>query len=158
MTAINANSGMRPMEQAQGRQRLSPEERFAKMDSDASGGVSFEEFQAMGEKVHGKSGQQPPAGKVEEFFSALDTNEDGVLSLEELESGKPPKPQSMNATSGVGMQGMGQQSDMNKTLLDYLSQQSDEDASEPAAFFNNPNILAEQMTEAYELFSTKLTI
>lgn len=56
---------------------------FSEIDSDGSGGISFEEFSA----------KKPPHGDAETIFNNIDSNSDGYISEEELENHKPPRKQ-----------------------------------------------------------------
>ena len=79
--------------------RLSPEERFAKLDADGSGEVTLEEFTAMlekriaamkerrGDKERPDGNRTPPP--PEKIFERLDANGDGVLTQDEIKNRRP---------------------------------------------------------------------
>lgn len=60
--------------------KMTPEERFKKLDKDANGSLSIDEFRGKKE-----------ASEVEEAFKALDTNGDGAVTLEEYLAGAQKK-------------------------------------------------------------------
>jgi EF-hand domain pair len=60
-----------------------PAEVFTKLDADANGSVSLEEFK----KSH--RAQKNPA-KAEEIFKKIDADSNGGISLEEFKAHKPP--------------------------------------------------------------------
>ena len=57
-----------------------PKKAFARLDADADGKISLDEF-----KAHGKN-----AAKREKRFQKLDANHDGYLSMEEFAAGPRP--------------------------------------------------------------------
>lgn len=77
------------------------QEKVTEADADGSGGLSFAEFEDLeASKPTGAGGPGGPGGPggsggvseeqtTEEVFDSLDTNGDGVVSLAELEAGKP---------------------------------------------------------------------
>ena len=72
----------------------SPEEMFAKLDEDGSGGIGESELSSFLEEIGKKSGQSFDAAEI---MSELDADGDGNLSQEEMEGlrdiiGPPPKP------------------------------------------------------------------
>ncbi len=86
------------MQQSAGMQRRpDPEEMFNKLDTDGNGGIDQAELNAFAEKIAAKTGE---AMNVEETFATADTNADGLLGQEEMDSlmtqlretmGGPPK-------------------------------------------------------------------
>lgn len=60
----------------------SPEEVFSKLDKDADGKLTLDEFKANKKKPE-------QLEKAEKFFTARDTDKDGVLTLDEFKA--PPK-------------------------------------------------------------------
>ena len=69
-----------------GKPRLTPEDRFKKMDANGDGKLSLDEFKA------GKKN----ATMAETRFNTLDANKDGFVSLEELKAA--PKPAKKKAS------------------------------------------------------------
>lgn len=67
-------------------------EMFSKLDSDASGALSLDEFSAIGQNLPGGKND---SSKIQSRFSELDTDGSGDLSAAELEVGKPPVPPDM---------------------------------------------------------------
>lgn len=63
-----------------GKGKADPEKAFKKLDSNADGSVSLEEFKA------GPMGKKDPA-KAEEIFKKKDKDSDGKLTLEEFKAG-----------------------------------------------------------------------
>ncbi|MCB2099708.1 MAG: EF-hand domain-containing protein [Rhodobacterales bacterium] len=62
------------------------EQRFAAADTDGSGGLSLEEFEAVGKNMP-NGGQKPPGGPAaSELFDEIDADGDGVLTLEEMQA------------------------------------------------------------------------
>lgn len=97
---------------------MSPEERFAKMDTDSSGSVTLEEFKAAHQEWARKRAERrgPGAGaevsaekRSEKWgarFVALDTNGDETLSQEEFVAGAP-KPGEGRQRGPKGPKGQG---------------------------------------------------
>jgi hypothetical protein len=65
--------------------RPNPEELFKKLDTDASGDLSLDEF-----KKHPRHAQD--ATKAEEVYKKMDANSDSKVTLEELKAHRPPPP------------------------------------------------------------------
>lgn len=66
----------------EGKPKMNPEEAFKKLDKDADGSVSLEEFKAS------PKGQKDPA-KAEESFKKKDKDSNGKLTLEEFKAHGP---------------------------------------------------------------------
>jgi hypothetical protein len=66
-------------EGADAKPKVSPEEAFKKLDKDADGAVSLDEFKAS------PRGKKDPA-KAEEYFKKKDTDANGKLSLDEFKA------------------------------------------------------------------------
>jgi Ca2+-binding EF-hand superfamily protein len=97
---------------------------FDELDSNGDGSLDETELGSFAEKVSEMTGQS-----VDEIVSELDTDEDGLVSQEEFEAGRPegPPPGMMGMMGGMqpgGMQGGGIQS-----ILDTLNSSEDEDSS-----------------------------
>lgn len=79
------------------RQQPNLSARFEEDDADKSGGLSLQEFQtahAGSARPTGPGGANRAGGpSASDIFAELDEDEDGELSLAELEAGKPPPPQ-----------------------------------------------------------------
>lgn len=60
-----------------------PEKIFAKLDADADGNVTLEEFKQS------PRAQEDPA-KAEEVFAKIDTSADGNITIEEFKAHRPP--------------------------------------------------------------------
>lgn len=104
------------------------EKMFSRIDSDDSGGVDKTEFSDLAKKMSEMSGSSP---NVEDVYSKYDTDGDGSLSADELDSfmkaNAPAPPAGMqNAMSTYGMN-IG--SDRLSSLLDLLSNQSSDGSS-----------------------------
>lgn len=76
------------------------EKMFSRADGDGSGGLSLDEFSAIGQGRNG-TGAAESAGsaasaaatdRAKEAFSRLDTDGDGSLTQAEMEAGRPPPP------------------------------------------------------------------
>src|SRR4051812_38752021 len=65
--------------------RPKPEEMFKKLDANADGSVSLDEFKA------GPAGQHD-AAKAEEIFKKIDADGNGSVNLEEFKAHRPPPP------------------------------------------------------------------
>ena len=74
-----------------GHQRPDPPQHFARLDTDQSGGVSFQEFQASPRKGK-KVAANLSAESQQNRFARLDANSDGQISLAEFKS-RPAPPQ-----------------------------------------------------------------
>ena len=87
------------------------EKMFAKVDSDGSGGVDGRELQTMLGKMSERSGQS--LGSADELLTKMDSNADGSLDADELDSGMKsllPPPSSTLAFAGQRSGGAGGQS------------------------------------------------
>lgn len=80
--------------------RPNPVEMFKKLDTNADGAVSLEEFKAS---PIGKL----DAAKAEEVFKKLDANADGGISLEEFKAMRPPGRGGPGGPGGPGKGGPG---------------------------------------------------
>lgn len=65
------------------KERPNPEEVFTKLDIDADGNITLEEFKK------GPKAQGDPA-KAEEIFKKIDINSDGNVTIEEFKAHRPP--------------------------------------------------------------------
>ncbi len=74
---INAAEGDAKKEGDKGKPKMSPEEMFKKLDKDANGSVSKEEFMAS-------PGAKKDATKAGERFTSMDKDSNGSLSKEEM--------------------------------------------------------------------------
>jgi hypothetical protein len=68
-----------------GGKRPNPEEIFKKLDANADGAISLDEFKA------GPMAQKDPT-KAEEHFKKIDKDANGSVNLEEFKAGRPPRP------------------------------------------------------------------
>ena len=84
------------------------QEKVTEADADGSGGLSFAEFEEFeASRPAGPGGPGGPGGSsgvaeeqtTEEKFDSLDTNGDGVVTLAELEAGKPSFEPSFSASN-----------------------------------------------------------
>ena len=66
-----------------GKGRPNPEEVFKKLDANADGSITLDEFKA------GPRAQKDPA-HAEEAFKKMDKDGDGKVTLEEFKAGRPP--------------------------------------------------------------------
>lgn len=81
------------------------QEKVTEADADGSGGLSFAEFEEL--EASRPAGPGGPGGSsgvaeeqtTEEKFDSLDTNGDGVVTLAELEAGKPSFEPSFSASN-----------------------------------------------------------
>lgn len=82
---------------------------FAKVDTDGSGGVDQTELGSMLSDISEKTGVS--LGDAKELFSQMDSNSDGSLSSDELDTGMqalmPPPPSTMEFAQSRGMGGSG---------------------------------------------------
>jgi Ca2+-binding EF-hand superfamily protein len=69
-------------EKGQPKEGKSPRPSFTEIDANADGTIDFDEF----------SLQEIPFGDYQTVFSDIDTDGDGVLSSQEYNSHKPPRP------------------------------------------------------------------
>ncbi len=80
---------------------------FAKVDTDGSGGVDQTELDSMLSKISEKTGAS--VGDAKELFTQMDSNSDGSLSSDELDTGMqalmPPPPSTMEFAQSRGMGG-----------------------------------------------------
>jgi Ca2+-binding EF-hand superfamily protein len=88
---------------------------FAKVDTDSSGGVDQTELSTMLSDISSKTGTS--LGDAKELFTQMDSNSDGSLSSDELDSGMkalmPPPPSTMDFAQSRGMGGSnGSQDDL----------------------------------------------
>lgn len=60
-----------------------PEAKFNELDSDGDGGLNIEELDVMAEEISSKTGLSLNS---EEMLASYDTNEDGVVDMDEMES------------------------------------------------------------------------
>ena len=90
---------------------------FEAIDSSGNGSLDKIELSAFAEEISGMTGQTVDA---DQMISDLDADEDGAVSQEEFESGRPkgPPPGMMGDTQGGGLE----------SLLDMLNS-SDEDST-----------------------------
>ncbi len=89
--------------------------RFAKVDTDGSGGVDQTELSTMLSNISEKTGAS--LGDAKELFTQMDSNSDGSLSSDELDAGMkalmPPPPSTMEFAQSRGMGGSeGSQDDL----------------------------------------------
>lgn len=63
--------------------RPNPEEIFKKLDADADGSVTLDEFKKSPRA-------QKDEAKAEEIYKKIDTNSDGSVTLEEFKAHRPP--------------------------------------------------------------------
>ena len=82
--SFGAEGDAKKPEGEKGKPKANPEEAFKKLDKDADGSVSLEEFKAS------PRGQKEPA-KAEEYFKKKDKDSNGKLTLEEFKA-HAPKP------------------------------------------------------------------
>ena len=91
---------------------------FQKADADSSGGLSLEEFQAMGPK-DGKAPQGAPS--VSDIFASIDTDSDGSVTQTELDAQAKAdftsRMQQGGMLSGSNMLQASQSSDMAQNFL-----------------------------------------
>ncbi len=82
---------------------------FAKVDTDGSGGVDQTELGSMLSDISEQTGVS--LGDAKELFSQMDSNSDGSLSSDELDTGMqalmPPPPSTMEFAQSRGMGGSG---------------------------------------------------
>jgi len=90
---------------------------FEQLDSNGDGSLDKTELSSLADKISEMTGQSV---NVDELVSKLDSDEDGLVSQEEFEAGRPQGP----PLGMMGMQGGGMQS-----LLDILNESEDEDVS-----------------------------
>lgn len=88
---------------------------FAKVDTDGSGGVDQTELGTMLSNISEKTGTS--LGDAKELFTQMDSNSDGSLSSDELDTGMkalmPPPPSTMEFAQSRGMGGSeGSQDDL----------------------------------------------
>jgi Ca2+-binding EF-hand superfamily protein len=106
------------------------EQMFAKADADQSGGVSLDEFKALGQK-HSQgvqAGQNMPS--AEEIFASMDADGDGSLSMDEM---KPPEggPRGAGGHQGPPPGGPQMSNDLMSALTSLQSSDdSDSDSSD----------------------------
>jgi Ca2+-binding EF-hand superfamily protein len=96
---------------------------FEEIDSNGDGSLDKTELGSFADRISEMTGQSV---EVDQIVSKLDTDEDGLVSQEEFESGRPegPPPGMMGGMQPGGMHGDGTQS-----LLDMLNSSEDEDSS-----------------------------
>jgi Ca2+-binding EF-hand superfamily protein len=128
--------------------RPDPKDLFKKIDTDNSGGISQAELKAFSEDMQKKTGKTLDAGDTE--FTVYDTNSDGTLSTEELNSllennnpgqqagarqgvAPPPPPPPDQATAAYvansGQDTLASLISSLQSLLDKLSSDSDSEDS-----------------------------
>lgn len=94
-----ANSAWSTMSASRNKRPPSPEEMFAKVDTDSDGSVSKAELQGLLEDISKKTGVSS-GSSTDELFSKMDSNSDGSLSQDELGEGMksvmPPPPSTMD--------------------------------------------------------------
>ena len=112
-------AAMRPM----GGQRPSPEEMFAKVDTDGSGALDGTELQAMLDRMSERMGAETPADG--DLMARLDGDGDGQVSFEEFEAGRPqgPPPGGPPPAEETSLQ-----ADLQQNLLDLFT--ADEEDAE----------------------------
>lgn len=95
----SANSAWSTMNATRNKRPPSPEEMFAKVDTDSDGSVSKAELKGMLEDISKKTGVSN-SSSTDELFSKMDSNSDGSLSQDELGEGMknimPPPPSTMD--------------------------------------------------------------
>ena len=91
---------------------------FEAIDSSGDGSLDKIELSAFAEEISGMTGQTVDA---DQMISDLDADEDGLVSQEEFESGRPkgPPPGMMGDMQGGGIE----------SLLDMLNSSEDEDST-----------------------------
>lgn len=62
------------------------QQKFAKADSDGDGGLSLDEFKAMGKNMPGGKNVSATDDKVSEMFKKIDGDQDGKVTQSELEA------------------------------------------------------------------------
>ncbi len=98
-SAYSAWSNMSAMRNSRPPGGPSPEEMFAKVDTDGNGSVSKAELQGMLEDISKQTGVTSTSS-TDELFSKMDSNSDGSLSQDELGEGMksvmPPPPSTLD--------------------------------------------------------------
>lgn len=131
ISGISDSGGyMTQMQMQEMRQRPNQGERFNQLDADKNGGIDQTELQTMTDQISQMTGQQI---NVEEVSKTYDTNSDGLLARDEMQTmmmelrdktGGPPQggQNRMQALAAY-------QSDQDPTsiLLDMLNGQEDEE-------------------------------
>jgi Ca2+-binding EF-hand superfamily protein len=87
-----------------------PEDLFAKVDSDGSGGVDETEFASMFTNMAQNAGSTDSSTDTSDLFSKFDTDGDGSLSEDELAQGMQslmPPPSTMDFAQARGAEGAG---------------------------------------------------
>lgn len=80
-----------------------PPPNFTELDSDSSSGLNIDEFMSMQESMAANApegAEELSSDKLEEMFAALDTDGSGEISEQELEAGRPQRPQGGGAPKG----------------------------------------------------------
>src|SRR5262249_34036062 len=93
MSGLGSSGNDFSLQNSQGCQGPSPQQFFAKADTDGDGSISKDEFNNF--TPQGPDGQTPPqpsAEMKEKMFEKLDTDGDGSISQEELQNAPPPPP------------------------------------------------------------------
>ena len=102
------------------------EQMFSKLDQDASGAISKDEFKAG--PADAPKGIKPPS-KLEEMFAKIDSDGNGELSKDELESFKPPQPPQFSSSTMQSLLSVQEQGEQD-SILDLISSDSGEEADE----------------------------
>ncbi|MCF6186549.1 MAG: EF-hand domain-containing protein [Desulfobulbaceae bacterium] len=126
ISGISGSGGSMAQMQMQGlRQRPNQGERFNKLDADKNGGIDQAELQTLSDQFSTITGQQL---NVEEVSKAYDSNSDGLLAQDEMQSMMMDLQEKMGGPQGGrnSMQALAAyQSDPNQDqtsiLLDMLS-------------------------------------
>jgi predicted S18 family serine protease len=133
---ISGSGGsMAQMQQMQGMRRQNQGERFNKLDADKNGGIDQTELQTMSDQISSVTGQQI---NIEEISKTFDTDNDGLLAQDEMQSmmmelrdkmGAGPQMQ-QNPMQALAAYQVDQDQDSTSTLLDMLGGDEEEDQEE----------------------------
>lgn len=106
---------------------MDPQDRFKRVDKNGDGGVQFDEFKEMNSMLGALSGRPQKTEAARNVFSWLDKDQDGSLTPEELAAGESLQQTQKESGPSSLISAMQGRSEMNRTLMDFLSQTGNQD-------------------------------
>jgi Ca2+-binding EF-hand superfamily protein len=129
MDVSSVGSGMPSLQQM----RQFQQQAFSKADANGDGGLTIDEFKSIGQSLPG--GKSLPAGApdAETAFGKIDTDKNGSVTQQELESFKPAfDPQTANSMLQAQQTGTKEQGGLLDYLLNTLNESKKEKSSNNA--------------------------